>query len=152
MKKPITKNKWFWVVVVVVALAALGNMLGLYEDKEPPANAPVSQAPIETPSSSTNESEKDAIVAAVDTLINDSLKGNGYFCELLTMADGSGYIVDIQLPANKEKPESTEIIEKVLQDIKDLQNDKIQEIRIAVLNQMKIVDQYWWPTDEEDSN
>lgn len=152
MKKPLTKNKWFWGIIVVIALAALGNILGLYEDKEPQSNAPAIETPTETPTSSTNESDKEAIAATVDSLIDDSLKGNGYFCELLTMSDESGYIVDIQLPANKDKPESTEIIEKVLQDIKDLQNDSIKEIRIAVLNQMQIVDQYWWPTDEEENN
>lgn len=43
MKKPLTKNKWFWGIIVVIALAALGNILGLYEDKEPQSNAPVSQ-------------------------------------------------------------------------------------------------------------
>ncbi|MDK2801583.1 MAG: hypothetical protein PWQ70_3202 [Clostridiales bacterium] len=35
MKTSITKNKWFWVVLVVVALAALGNILGLYDKGTP---------------------------------------------------------------------------------------------------------------------
>lgn len=62
MKKPITKNKWFWVVIVVVALAALGNILGLYEDEKAPADNPVVQAPSEDPvkdDSSKNKSKNE---------------------------------------------------------------------------------------------
>ncbi len=59
MKKTITRNKWFWVVLVVVALAALGNIIGLYEDnKEPTTNTPVSSVP-EQPENKSEEASED---------------------------------------------------------------------------------------------
>ena len=147
MKKSIVigRKKWFWVIVVVVALAALGNFLGLYEDDEDAKDiSPQSPSKIQ---SADGEADKDKIATSVDALIDETLKGDGYFCEILTLTDG-GYRVDIQLPANKDKPESTKIIEKVLGDVRNLQNDNIKEIKISILNQMKIVDEYWWPIDE----
>ena len=146
-KKSITKSKWFWIIIVIVAFAALGNFLGLYEDAEAPVDNPVVQAPTEEPSNNSDETKKEKLADSVDALIDKDLKGDGYFCEILTLTDG-GYRVDIQLPANKDKPESTKIIDKVLEDVKNLQNDDIKEIKISILNQMKIVDEKWWPMDE----
>lgn len=152
MKQSITKNKWFWVILVVVALAALGNILGLY-DKEPQTSNPISQEQDDSVITVANDiPDKEKLTAAIDDLIDDGFKGNGYFCELLTLSDESGYRVDIQLPANVQKPESTQLIEELLRDIKNLQEDSIKEIKISVLNQMQIVDEYWWPLDEEDNN
>lgn len=148
MKKGIFKNKWFWVVVGAFLLVVfIGNLFGANKDKvdtTPPA--PPSQQEI-TPDP---EKVKADIKKAVEPLVDEKYTSvPGYYCEILTMADGTGYIVDLQIPAEIEKPESTELIKTLVDGIKALNNDGIKEIRVNVLKDMKIVDDYTWPLDEK---
>lgn len=143
MKKPIFKKWWFWLIIVFLVVVMIGNWIGGDKDDGGNNSEPQQQQQSSEPQEPADDAKvKTDIQTAVDALIAEEYKGNGYYCEILTKADGSGYIVDVQLNAEVEPPESTEIIDKLVADIEALENESIAEIQINVLKDGKIVDQH----------
>ena len=54
MKNSITKNKWFWIVVVLVGLSILGKFLGLYDEKDVSSTDPVIQSEQSSPNNGSS--------------------------------------------------------------------------------------------------
>ncbi len=146
-KKKITKKWWFWAIIVVLAIGVINGIVNGGKDTttQTPQNsaspsASESQEPSKTDELYNDTETKDAIKADVEALVDDSYKGNGYTCDILTRTDGSGYIVSLQIDAGVKPPESTEIISNLEEAVKGLNNDKIVEIQIVALKAMQIVD------------
>lgn len=142
MKKPIFKQWWFWLIIVFLVVVMIGNWIGGGKDDGGNNSDPQQQQSSGQQEPGDDTKAKTDIQTVVDALIAEEYKGNGYYCEILTKADGSGYIVDVQLNAEVDPPESTEIIDKLVADIEALENENIAEIQINVLKDGKIVDQH----------
>lgn len=93
----------------------------------------------ESPNEST-PAEKAEIQAAVETLVDNSYKGDSYSCDILTSADGSGYIVSLQIDVPCTPPDSSSIVKELEKSIRDLNEMGISAVEILAINDFQIVD------------
>ena len=116
---------------------------------DPPASSPA-DAQASTQSTQQTEAlpapdestpaEKAEIQAAVETLVDNSYKGDSYSCDILTSADGSGYIVSLQIDVPCTPPDSSSIVKELEKSIRDLNEMGISAVEILAINDFQIVD------------
>lgn len=125
------KKKWPIVLAVVLVLGAFAYFGGNNDTTQPPQES--------TPASSAETSKED-IQAAIEALVDDKYRGQSYSLDLLTAADGSGYIISLQIDVDATPPESTEIINNLESKIAELGYTQISDIQILAVKDMQIVD------------
>lgn len=80
---------------------------------------------------------KEDVQSAVDALVPNQYRGQSYSCDILTAADGSGFIVSLQIDVDTE--DATDIISGMEADILKLENLNISEVQITAVHDMQIV-------------
>lgn len=137
------KHKKLLIVVVVVVLVLVAAAIGNYWDSKkpaptssptPPATEP---APSAVPAPTPDVDEKAEILAAVENLVPDEYRGASYSCDILTSADGAGYIVSLQVDVDASK--SSEVIASLEDAINGLGDARISSVEIIAVNDMQIV-------------
>lgn len=128
------KKKWPIILVAILVLGALAYFSG--GDSTTPSQ-PESTSSV---NSSITEAKKEDIQVAIEALVDEKYRGQGYSLDLLTAADGSGYIVSLQIDVDVAPPESTEIIDDLENKIAGLGYTQISEIHILAVKDMQIVD------------
>lgn len=135
------------VLLAALAVFSLTSCTVTPKGEEAPPSASQSSAPSASPSPNAddlyNDTEaKDAILTAVEALVSDDYKGQSYSCDVLTYDDDQGarYVVSLQIDVSVEPPESTEIINGLVDAINGLGDSRISEIEIMAVKDMQIVD------------
>lgn len=80
---------------------------------------------------------KEDVQSAVEALVPDEYRGQSYSCDILTAADGSGFIVSLQIDVDTE--DAADIISGMEADILKLENLNISEVQITAVHDMQIV-------------
>lgn len=126
------KKKWPIVLAAVLVLGALAYFGG--------NKGTTSPQPGGVPGSPSDDVKKEDIQAAVESLVDEKYRGQGYSLDLLTTADGSGYIVSLQIDVDVVPPESAKIISDLESRVFALGYDQIAEVQILAVKDMQIID------------
>ena len=81
--------------------------------------------------------ELQEIQAAVEAVVPDEHKGDGYFCDILTASDGTGYIVSLQIDVDTS--ECSDVIASLEDAINGLGDTRISSVEIIAVKDMQIV-------------
>ncbi len=139
------KHKKLLIVVVVVVLVLVAAAIGNYWDSKkpaptssptPPATEP---APSAVPAPTPDVDAKAEILAAVENLVPDEYRGASYSCDILTSADGAGYIVSLQVDVDVDASKSSEVIASLEDAINGLGDARISSVEIIAVKDMQIV-------------
>lgn len=85
---------------------------------------------------------KEDIKVAVEALVPAEYQGQSYSCDILEHADGSGYIVSLQIDVDVDPSESTDIVNDFVDQIKALNIAQIVEVNVSAIHDMQLVDFY----------
>ena len=122
------------VVVLILVAAAIGNHWDSTKPSPSPSPTPDASEPAHT-ATPTPTYLPEELLAAVEAVVPAEYMGTSYSCDILEQADGSGYVVSLQIVVDAVPPESSALISELEEAIRGLGYNQITSIEIMAFKE-----------------